>query len=391
MTWGAPKYKVLHNFGSSKDGTLPYGPLLLDAKGDLYGVTATGGGSGCGGYGCGTVFGLTGKSNGKWTETVLHAFADNGDGAIPESNLVSDAQGNLYGTTKGDVGGPAVFELMPGSGGWDLSLIYTKGNNPGLLLGQTDILYGSIGPGGIGELSPGSKGWTYTDLYDFCGPGLEWGGDQSPTTCRDGNLMESPLNWDAQGNLYGTTLYGGDMHCDGGWGCGVAFQMTPNGDGTWTYHVLHRFGSFKQDGQLPAAGLVLDAAGNAYGVTWSGGQYNCGNIFELVPSDGRWKETVLYNFRGTEGCGPLYTLAFDAAGALYGMAQGGDKKCGPCGVIFKLARQKSGKWKYSVLHTFHGPEGADPYGVILDGNGNIFGTAEEGGKYNLGVAFEITQ
>ena len=72
------------------------------------------------------------------------------------------------------------------------------------------------------------------------------------------------------------------------------------------------------------------------------------------------------------------------------MAQGGDKKCGPCGVIFKLAPQKSGKWKYSVLHTFHGPEGANPYGVILDNKGNIFGTTEDGGKYNMGVAFEIT-
>jgi hypothetical protein len=156
--------------------------------------------------------------------------------------------------------------------------------------------------------------------------------------------------------------------------------------------VLHRFGAFKYDGQLPVAGLVLDAAGNAYGGTWSGGTYNCGIAFKLEPSGSRWKEKVLYNFGGrwSRGCAPLYTLALDAAGDLYGSNLGGDKKCGPCGVIFKLSPQKSGKWKYSVLHTFHGTEGADPYGVILDDKGNIFGATEDGGKYNMGVVFEIT-
>jgi hypothetical protein len=99
--WGGAKYRVLHNFGPSGDGTQPSGPLLLGAKGNLYGVTVTGGGPGGGGYGCGTVFELTATGNGKWTERVLHAFADQGDGAIPEGNLVPDAQGNLYGTTKG--------------------------------------------------------------------------------------------------------------------------------------------------------------------------------------------------------------------------------------------------------------------------------------------------
>jgi len=378
-------YKILHNFGAGSDGTYPNGPLLLSAAGNLYGVTANGGGSACFGAGCGTVFELAPQGNGKWTEQILYVFEDNGDGAFPQGNLVQDAAGDLYGIDGTDVGKPhGVFELMPGSGRWNLSLLWTKGYSPGLLLDEAGDIYGffSADPekGAIGELSPGPNGWTYTDLYDFC----------QPPSCHDGNEPESPLTWDRQGNLYGTMLEGGNNRCSGG--CGVAFQMTPNGDGTWTYRVIHYFGSSQYDGQLPVAGLVVDAAGNAYGATWSGGRWNDGTVFRLTPSTGgRWKETILWDFPpGVPGAGPLYTLALDHAGALYGMAQGGDKKCGPCGVIFKLAPQKSGKWKYSVLHTFHGPEGADPYGVILDGKGNIFGTTYDGGKYGAGVAFEIT-
>lgn len=370
--WGGTQYKILHNFGSGSDGSLPSGPLLSGGTGNLYGVTANGGGSGCGGAGCGTVFELAEQTDGKWKELILHRFTDGSDEAIPEGNLVSDVQGNLYGWVKGGyVGQTAVFELTPGSHGWNLDLIWTNGSSPGLLLDQEGNLYGVMGyhDGPIAELSPGPDGWTYTEISD-------------ETT------SAAPLSWDSKGNLYGTDPSGGDQRCSGG--CGTAFQMTPNSDGTWTYHVLHRFGSFKNDGILPVAGLVLDAAGNAYGATVAGGEYNCGNIFKLGLSDGRWKEAVVHQFRGPEGCAPLFTLALGTAGALYGMAQGGDKNCGPCGLIFKLAPQKGGKWEYSILHTFHGPEGADPYGVILDSKGNIFGATGDGGKYNLGVAFEIT-
>lgn len=93
---------------------------------------------------------------------------------------------------------------------------------------------------------------------------------------------------------------------------------------------------------------------------------------------------------GDYRCAPLYTLLFDHAGSLYGMAQGGDRNCGPCGVIFKLAPQKSGKWKYSVVHSFHGADGNGPSGVVLDSKGHIFGATAVGGKYGSGVAFEIT-
>jgi len=371
-------YKVLHNFAppGGSDGSQPNGPPLLDAKGNLYGVTFNGGSSSaCGGVGCGTVFELTPRANGKWNEHILYSFTGTGNhySAFPQGNLVQDAAGNLYGFVESYYGNYFdIFELSPGSGGWNLDLIWTLGAGPGLLLDAAGDLYGLFcndSTCGIAELSPGENGWTYTLLTD------------------NTTIGSAPLTWDTKGNLYGTD--GDNQYCRAD---GTAFQLTPTGDGTWTYHVMHCFGSFKNDGQGPV-GLVLDAAGNAYGGTVEGGPYNCGIMYKLSPtSGGHWKETVLYNFPsgwGSGGCAMVDTPARDSAGNLYGMTLGGDKSCGPCGSIFKLSPQKSGKWKYSALHIFHGPEGAGPYGVILDSKGHIFGTTVQGGKYGFGVAFEI--
>jgi hypothetical protein len=375
------KYKILHNFGAGNDGRYPAGGLVMDGRGILYGATG-GVPAGCNGQGTGTLFRLK-ASGGKWLQRILYCFAGQYIDGIPDSELIVDGSGDLFGSADaGPAGVGDVFELTPSGGGWNFSIIYARHGGGCLVLDQVGDLYGCIPPGGIGELSPGSNGWTYTDLSD-------------QTTA------DAPLVWDAEGNLYGTDMYGGSRRCSGG--CGTAFQMTPNGDGTWTYHVIHYFGSWQYDGLTPVAGLVMDAAGNAYGATWGGGTDNCGIAFKLEPpgsrwqkttptplTTGLWKEKVLYNFHGYSGCGSLYTLALDSAGSLYGTANGGDPKCGPCGVIFKLAPQKSGKWKYSVLHTFHGPEGAGPFGVILDSDGNIFGATVQGGKYGYGVVFEIT-
>jgi hypothetical protein len=141
----------------------------------------------------------------------------------------------------------------------------------------------------------------------------------------------------------------------------LALTPTSIAAAQYKYRILHTFTGGK-DGGLVAPGFTLDGGDNAYGMTfWGGAGAPCGY---------------------QSGCGVIFELSPDAngpAGAPYGMAQGGDKQCGPCGLIFKLAPQKNGRWQYSVLHTFHGPEGADPYGVILDSKGNIFGATEEGG------------
>jgi hypothetical protein len=201
--------------------------------------------------------------------------------------------------------------------------------------------------------------------------------------------------------MFGTTTEGGirypQCHSTTA-GCGVIYEMTPNGDGTWTYHVLHRFASFKNDGETPYSGLVMDKAGNFYGATWFGGSHESGGwgqgtVYKLVYTGGKWKETVLYDFPDCAyGCRVEGTLGLDKAGNLYGTASGGNGNCGyECGVVFKLAPQKNGKWKYRVLYNFTPAGGGlQPfYGVIVDDKGHLFGVTSNFGKYGGGTAFEI--
>ena len=323
------RFKVLHSFGSGKDGSGPYGQPVLDSQGNLYGVTGSGGTGQCSDYGCGTVYELTPQANGTWSESILHDFTAGSDGAIPWGGLVFDSAGDLYGTLVGDsgLGGRGIFELSPGSGGWSNARIYADAAGPGLLIDSDGNLYGEMGAGqnkyygAIAELSPDSGGWSYTALYSFC----------SQQNCADGYGPSAPPIWDGKGNMFGTTHNGGDrwkicwLHEDG---CGVIFEMTPSGDGTWTYHVLHRFASSKNDGQSPAAGLIMDKAGDFYGSTAVGGPYGRqdggygnGTVFKFSFTGGRWKKTVLYAFpKCSEGCNPGYEMVFDKAGNLYGAA-----------------------------------------------------------------------
>jgi hypothetical protein len=365
------RYKILHAFTGGSDGGWPATTPTLDASGNVYGTTYWGGterGQDCGYPGCGVIFELSPNKVGHWSESVLFDFVESTGGAYDLQPLIFDGSGNLFGSTyRLAPDGPAfLFELTQGSGGWQFNPIYEPAGYC-LVFDQAGDLYGCMD--GIGEFSRGQNGWTYTNITQ-------------ETTAY------SPLSLDIKGNLYGTDLYGGNHGC-GGIGCGTAFELTPNGDGTWDYHVIHVFGSRKNDGTLPNAGLVLDEAGNAYGATYAGGTYNCGIAYKLERSGSAWKEKVLYDFGSHDDCGPIFTLARDAAGNLYGMAQDGDPKV-QCGVIFQLAPQKSGTWKYSALHIFENTDGCGPNGVILDSKGNIFGTTGGGGKYNMGVVFEIT-
>ena len=169
------------------------------------------------------------------------------------------------------------------------------------------------------------------------------------------------LVMDAAGNLYGTTTEGGGSGC-GGSGCGFAWKLAPNPDGTWgILSLLHSFQN-GADGTDPSAGLIFDAAGNLYGTTQFGGAYGFGGVvFKLAPNpDGTWTETVLHSF-GNDGDGfhPIAGLVFDVAGNLYGTTYGGPGSgCAEgCGVVFKLAPNSDGTWTESVLYSFTG--GAD--------------------------------
>lgn len=188
------------------------------------------------------------------------------------------------------------------------------------------------------------------------------------------------LIFDKAGNLYGATSEGGAHDL------GVVFELTPASGGGWTETVIHSFNG--SDGDSPTAPLVFDQEGNLYGTTSRGGT-DYGTVFELTPNaDGSWSESVLHSFTGgDDGAFPLPGLAIDPAGNLYGTTyMGGRYKVG---VAFELLPTSSG-WKHKVLWTF-GPKGGKwpQGGLIFDQAGNLYGTTSGGGK-GVGVAFELT-
>jgi uncharacterized repeat protein (TIGR03803 family) len=345
-------------------------------EGNAYGTTINGGT-----YNFGTIFELTPHSGGRWTETTLHDFNCKGkEGCMPTAGLAIDAAGNLYGTAQ-----TTTFELSPGSGGWALTVLLDDGGRFNLILDEAGSLYGPLGPGqygggAISELVKGD-GWAKRWLYSFC----------RKEPCVDGAEPYAGVTWGPDGSLYGTTVYGGNSPYCGNVGCGVAFQLTPQQDGTRKETVLHSFPAFKTDGSKPYEGVVLDKAGNVYGATSQGGSStNCGVIFKLAPQgNGKWKESILYDFpKVPQGCG-ANTLAFDAKGNLWGTAQGGTSGNG---VVFELTPQQSGKWRYEVVHQFNWKDGSFPAAAVtFDAKGNLYGTTIAGGAPNYGgVVFEIT-
>ncbi len=389
----AATFRVIQTFNcTANSGCGPSGPLALDQSGNLYG-SALGGGP----QDYGVVFELSPNPDGTWSETILHTFDFEKDGAGPSFGVTFDGAGNLYGTTS-QTGGPqdlgTVYELTPQGGGWTISLLNNYAADSNLLPDQSGNVYGSIGlgdyeGGAVSELSPGPDGWTDTAIYSFC---------SMRPQCPDG-LLPSLLVFDARGNLYGTTLYGGNKlpYCSADpQGCGVAFELTSNRDGTWTYHIIHAFAAFANDAQLADGALLVDRNDGLYGTAPLGGpNYDSGMVFKFTPSTvgTAWKESAVYTFPDcSQGCGPYYGVVMDKAGNLYWVAGGGAPACGggACGIVYELSPQQNGKWKYTKLHEFSGPDGMFPNAVTVGPDGNIYGTTQAGGKYNLGVAFEIT-
>lgn len=259
-TW---TYRILHSFNFS-DGAFPYGSLVFDALGNLYGTARSGGT-----YGGGIVFELTPNASGSWTESVLHDFGGGGaDGQNPLGGLTRDAHGNLYGST------------------------YEGGSSGSCPL--------DVGCGTVFELTPGSGGnWIEQVLYTFNGHA-------------DGGFPQSSLTLDSRGRLYGT-------------GSTVVFEVTPNLDGTWSETVLHTFpppSPVHDDGSYPYAGVSFDSAGNLYGTTAQGGCAGYGVVYELSPTSEGWTETIVHTFYGV-GSNPDSPPLFDPAGNLYGTTSGG--------------------------------------------------------------------
>lgn len=203
------------------------------------------------------------------------------------------------------------------------------------------------------------------------------------------------LTMDAAGNLYGTVS-------EGGLGAGLVFELTSNG-GVWSETVLYEFGGLAGDGAYPAGRVILDAAGNLYGTTQHGGEYNGGTIFKLTPNvSGEWTETILHNFgEGTDGLFPTSGLTADASGNLFGTtyAGGTDAVCNyvqgdyssSCGTVYELTPSGE-QWSYQVIYNFKtGSDGFFPFsGVTIDASGNLYGTCVLGGSALRGVVYMLS-
>jgi uncharacterized repeat protein (TIGR03803 family) len=333
----AQTFKVLHTF-HGPNGANPVGALTIDAAGNIYGTTRVGGAGRCtGGTGCGTAFKL--GSNGK--QIWLYKF-NGSDGDVPYSELLRDSSGSLLGTT---------------GGGGDLSC------NP---------------PYGCGTVFTLDKtGQREKVLYKFTG---------SP----DGSGPYGSFVEDGSGNAYGATSGGGsDLQ-------GTVFEI----DAAGTESVLHSFAGPPGgggDGSIPEGGVIRDAAGNLYGVTFQGGAYGPGTVYEV---DSSGNETLLYSFSGSSDGGyPSSTLLLDSQGNLYGTTQNGGTSSGcglgGCGAVFELSPQSGGGWTEKVLYDFCSlsgcADGEEPFEgpLAMDAAGNLYGTTYFGGTADHGVVFKL--
>jgi uncharacterized repeat protein (TIGR03803 family) len=355
----AQTFQVIHGFTGSADGANPVATLTLDAGGNIFGTTASGGnfaGPNCGGIGgCGIAFKMTQK-NSAWVLNPLYNFTGGMDGAGPEGPLTFGPEGSLYGSASGGcVSGGCPDNYFPGCGA-----VFKL--RPSASFCRTVLCL-----------------WTETTLYGF-------------TDLSDGSSPSSALSFDSAGNIYGTTYSGGlasNNPCGNGFrGCGIVYQLTPNGPG-WQKTAIHSF-TGEDDGGAPIAGVVLDSAGNLYGTTEVGGSNNRGVVYQLSKEGSGWAETVLYAFRAEEDGGyPTAGLVADAAGNFYGATQSGGTDGG--GTIFKLTKT-GGSWIYEVLYSLPGAQGGGPYSSLtLDHAGNLFGTTLAGGAYQCGNVFKLAR
>lgn len=338
----AQTYSVLHSFTGQLDGLYPVASVSVDSHGNLYGTTYIGGsGSNCF-EGCGAAFKLARAGSG-WVLTVLYDFVGGNDGGNPFDRLILGPDGSLYGTT-------------------------SEGGGSGCQSGE--------GCGTVFRLQPPAHftshvatPWTETVLYRFTG----------------GNDGDSPrsadLFFDSAGNLYGTTVFGGGGNCQGG--CGTVYKLSRSG-GNWTENIVHSF-SATGDGQQPWAGVIADQGGSLYGTTAQGGADRFGTVYQLVPSGSGFVEHLLYSFQGADDGGIMYGgLIFDAAGNLFGATccniAGGDL------TVFELTRTQG--WAFSALYNSSawGAGGS----LVRDSAGNLYGSIDEGGAYEFGEVYKLT-
>ncbi len=309
-TWGASVQSTVFQLNGEGESTLcslappgvavfPYGRLVRDTAGSLYGTSAGGG------TGLGSIFQVTAAG----VETVLHSFTS-AEGTDPYGGLVLDTAGTLYGATGkgGAYGFGSIFKL--GRAG-DFSILHQFSGPPdgaapvAAFLSDKGELFGSTGGGGANNagtvLQVNAGTGTTAVLYSF-------------TNGTDGGIPFAGLISDGEGNLYGTAVAGGSA--PGANGNGVVFKLNV---ATRQQVVLWTFSG--ADGSQPYGGLIRDAQGDLFGTTQYGGIFNLGTVFRLAASG---KLTTLHNFTGgNDGSYPVAGLAINSKGELFGAASEG--------------------------------------------------------------------
>lgn len=383
----AQTYTVLHAFTAGTDGADPT-PIIRDEEGNIYGATKFGGIPSCGADSCGTVFKIDSAGN----ESTLYRFEGGNNGYGPFAGLARDAKGNLYGTTQGNgfVGGASVvFKVSPQG---QETVLFVAGetaqgcclDSPVALDAQGNVYgmspYGgkpncglaqnNLGCGTLFKITPDGK---FKVLHVFKG--------------KDGIQPEGGVVLDAQGNIYGTAVWGGNLKCYyPGWGegagpgCGTIYKLEPSGKFT----VLHTF-TGPHDGSYPL-GLIIDSAGNLYGIADSGGdiiphsnyKYGLGTVFKVDTSG---KYSVLFTFTPETTLNHLYAshLARDSGGNLYGIQQANN--CAGGGCIFRI----DPKGNYTDVYDFTFEQSGDPsfydaMGLVLGSDGDFYGSTPFGGS-----------
>lgn len=380
---------VLWNFNDANgDGEFPWSNVLIsDSAGNFYGATSSGGTNFAG-----MVFELSPDGNGGYSETILHDFGTpgTGDGSSPYGSLLRDPAGNFYGTTQG--GGKnstgTIYMLSPKSGGgWTEKILYnfsasgvTDGASPssGLILGKNRTLYGTTtyggtyGVGTVFQISETNGVISEKVIHSFGAAG-------------DGEYPYDPVVMGPDGNLYGTTSLGNP-------GAGAVYKLALE-NGTWKETILYMFTGKNGDGSgMYYVGLIGDKAGNIYGTTSFGGANGNGTVWELVYSSKTktYTENILYSFSaaGHDGQYPYGGLTMDASGNLFGTTEdGGDINQG---VLFELTKSGS-TWTESVVHSFDGgTDGEEPSAnLLLGSDGQFYGMARYGGTSNLGIVYSV--
>ena len=402
-------YKTLHAFcaaANCTDGSKAMSAPVADASGNYYGTTQTGGGANDG-----TVYQMT-FDGARWHYKRIHSFcakAGCADGSTPFGSLVVDTQGNLYGLTSsgGAKGFGAVFEMSMTGGVWKYRVIHSfcfksgcvdgefpkyssltyQGQASGVLYDGMSPLYGTTqyggaqGVGAVFSLTPDATQtrWTALVLHSFC----------SKTLCADGSQPYSGVTVDAMGNLFGTTNIGGAYNH------GALYELSFTGT-NWAETVLYSFcagGGFCADGDGPIAGLTSDGAGNYYGTTYFGGGHAKGEVFKLTPNGIRSTVTALYSFCAETNCAdgenPWAGVTLDASGRIYGATYGGGANNE--GIVFELAGTKLSTFfnLFSFGDTKH--PGTYPFSApVLDKSGALYGTTGLGGGNDFGTLYKLT-